>query len=140
MFPKIVVPQNGWFIRENPIKMDDLGGYKPLVLETPKWTSKMRFRKSLKTIIKIQLWGMLLPWFCVGINYSNFCDPPLTRWWQVSNIIYTYILVCMLNFCLFRIIIYFFGTAGFASCERFCISDVFPMFSVTLSSYIISFW
>ena len=24
-FPKIVVPQNGWFIRENPIKMDDLG-------------------------------------------------------------------------------------------------------------------
>ena len=26
VFPKIVVPQNGWFILENPIKMDDLGG------------------------------------------------------------------------------------------------------------------
>ncbi len=32
-FPKIVVPQNGWFIRESPIKMDDLGV--PLFLETP---------------------------------------------------------------------------------------------------------
>jgi len=25
-FPKIGIPQNGWFIMENPIKMDDLGG------------------------------------------------------------------------------------------------------------------
>ena len=31
-FPKIMVPQNGWFRMENPIKMDDLGI--PLFLET----------------------------------------------------------------------------------------------------------
>ena len=33
--PKIGVPQNGWFIMENLIKMDDLGI--PLFLETPIW-------------------------------------------------------------------------------------------------------
>jgi len=26
VFPKIRVPENGWFTMENPIEMDDLGG------------------------------------------------------------------------------------------------------------------
>ncbi len=37
VFPKIGVPQNGWFIVENPIKMDDLGGFPPIFGSTPIW-------------------------------------------------------------------------------------------------------
>ena len=40
VFPKIGVPQNGWFIIKNPIKMDDLGV--PLFSETSIWTSEKK--------------------------------------------------------------------------------------------------
>ena len=43
VFPKIGVPQNGWFIMENPIKMDDLGA--PLFSETPKWWNHCSLKK-----------------------------------------------------------------------------------------------
>ncbi len=45
VFPNIGVPQNGGFIMENPIKMDDLGG-PPLFLETPKWQMTNKFNNT----------------------------------------------------------------------------------------------
>ena len=35
MVPKVMVPQNGWFIRENPIEMDVFLERKAIFLKTP---------------------------------------------------------------------------------------------------------
>ena len=55
MFPKIGIPQNGWFIMENPIKMDDLG--LPLFLEPPIW-----FMGQRPYSFKVWGWHLLHDW------------------------------------------------------------------------------
>ena len=54
VFPKIGIPQNGWFIMETPIKMDDLGV--PLFSETP--ISILKFHMGVGFFNSLASWGL----------------------------------------------------------------------------------
>ncbi len=86
VFPKIVVPQNGWFIMENPIKMDDLGV--PIFLETPIYCNTTDCGKNLCNCYRISInttepdhnrdWIYTLVSSCFNLFQSPFWLDPFT--------------------------------------------------------------
>ena len=60
VFPKIMVPQNGWFTMETPIKHGMIWGVFPLFLETP--MSKKKTSLQVHCGMYCRCWGRQRFW------------------------------------------------------------------------------
>ena len=80
VFPKIAVPQNGWIIMENPIKMDDLWKH-------PCWS--VRSAGSLQFIFDVRC----IPW---AARIVKLMPKPLGKW-RISGVFWYFHLSNVMN-------------------------------------------